>query len=182
MIRLTHVLACTALSAGLAFAQTTPQGTAAGQKVPGAKATLKDAKGQDVGDVTLQETPSGVLVKVELRNAGSGVKAFHIHDVGKCEGPGFQSAGPHFSPVKHQHGILNPQGPHAGDLPNAHLAQDGSVSFEVLAPSVTLAEGANGTLFDADGAAVVLHAKADDYATDPSGNAGDRVACGVITR
>jgi Cu-Zn family superoxide dismutase len=148
---------------------------------PGAKATINDAKGQSIGEATLFDTSEGVLIKADLKNVPPGVKAFHIHDAGKCEGPTFQSAGPHFAPEKKSHGLLNPSGPHAGDLPNIHVADSGSLSIEVLAHGVTLKPGP-ASLLDANGSAIVLHAKADDYASDPAGNAGDRVACGVITR
>lgn len=178
MNRISVAVGCALLSASLAAAQA-GQGTKA---APGAKATLKDAKGQTVGEVTFREAQNGVLMSVDLRNVPPGDKAFHIHDVGKCEPPTFQSAGPHFAPMKTQHGLLNPAGPHQGDLPNIHVPQSGSVSVEIFAPGVTLKEGAPTSLFDANGSAVVLHAKPDDYTTDPAGNAGDRVACGEVTR
>jgi Cu-Zn family superoxide dismutase len=146
-----------------------------------AKATIQDAKGQAVGEATLQETQEGVLIKADLRNLPPGVKAIHIHNAGSCQPPKFDSAGPHFAPEKKSHGLLNPSGPHAGDLPNIHVPETGLLSIELLAPNVTLKAGPM-SLFDGNGSAIVVHAKADDYSTDPSGNAGDRVACGVITR
>jgi superoxide dismutase, Cu-Zn family len=145
-----------------------------------AKATLKDAKGQTVGDATLTETPHGVLIHVNLTKGPSGVHAFHIHAVGKCEAP-FTSAGPHFNPSQKQHGVENPMGMHAGDLPNIHVPSDGALTFEFVARDVTLKPGAN-SLLDADGSALIAHAKEDDYKTDPAGNSGDRVICGVITK
>jgi len=145
-----------------------------------AKATLKNAQGQTMGEATLTETPHGVLIHVNLTNAPAGVRAFHIHEKGTCEPP-FTSAGGHFNPAKKQHGIENPMGMHAGDFPNIDVPSSGALTFEVLAHDVTLAPGAN-SLLDADGSALVIHEKADDYKSDPAGNAGSRVICGVITK
>jgi superoxide dismutase, Cu-Zn family len=143
-----------------------------------ASAVLKDASGKDVGKATLTVTPSGVLVSLDLAAVPAGEHAFHIHAVGKCEPPDFKSAGPHFNPDETKHGLLNPEGPHAGDMPNLHVPADGKLQVEILDPAVTLS--AEAALLDADGAALVIHAAADDYKTDPAGNAGDRIACGVI--
>ena len=143
-----------------------------------AKAALKDAQGKDVGQVQLTQTPHGVLLKMTLKGAPPGERAFHIHAVGKCEAP-FESAGPHFNPDNHKHGMMAGQG-HAGDLPNLHVPQSGELSIEILAPAVTLVKGKPNSLFDADGSTLIIHAKADDYKTDPSGDAGGRIACGVI--
>jgi superoxide dismutase, Cu-Zn family len=145
-----------------------------------AKATLKSADGQTVGEATLTETPHGVLIHVNLTKVAPGVHAFHIHDAGKCEPP-FTSAGGHFNPAKRQHGIENAMGMHAGDLPNITVPSSGALSFEVVDHDVTLKPGTN-SLADADGAAIVIHDKADDYKTDPAGAAGDRVICGVIMK
>ena len=144
-----------------------------------AKASLKDAQGKDVGQVQLTQTPHGVLLKMSLKGAPPGERAFHIHAVGKCEPPKFESAGPHFNPDQTKHGIMNPEGPHAGDLPNLHIPADGKLQAEFLDPVVTLSQET--ALLDTDGASIVIHAGADDYTTDPAGNAGDRIACGVIT-
>jgi Cu-Zn family superoxide dismutase len=144
-----------------------------------ASAVLKDAQGKEVGRATLSSTPSGALLNLTLTAAPPGVHALHIHAVGKCEPPKFESAGPHFNPDQTKHGIMNPEGPHAGDLPNLHVPADGHLEVEFLDPVVTLSQEAG--LIDADGAALVIHAGADDYTTDPAGNAGDRIACGVIT-
>jgi Cu-Zn family superoxide dismutase len=144
-----------------------------------ASAVLKDASGKDVGKATLTVTPSGVLVSLDLTAVPPGDHAFHIHAVGKCEPPDFKSAGPHFNPDETKHGMMNPEGPHAGDMPNLHVPADGKLEVEILDPAVTLS--AEAALLDTDGAALVIHAAADDYKTDPAGNAGDRIACGVIT-
>lgn len=145
-----------------------------------AKATLKNAQGQTVGSATLTDTPHGVLIHVNLTNAPAGVHAFHVHETGKCEPP-FTTAGGHFNPTKKQHGIENPSGMHVGDLPNIQVPASGALVFEAFEHDATLGSGANG-LLDPDGAAIVIHDKADDYKTDPAGNAGDRVICGVIAR
>ena len=145
-----------------------------------AKADLKDAQGQSVGTVTLTDTPHGVLLHVVLTNAPEGVHAFHLHTTGKCEPP-FMTAGGHFNPTNKQHGAENAMGMHAGDMPNITVPAGGKLTFDFLNPDVTLKAGAN-SLMDADGTAVMLHATADDYKGDPAGNAGARIACGVVTK
>ena len=144
-----------------------------------ASAVLNDAKGDEVGKATLTSTPSGLLISLELTAVPAGEHAFHIHAVGKCEPPDFKSAGGHFNPDETKHGLMNPEGPHAGDMPNLHVPADGKLQIEVLNPTVTLS--AESALLDEDGAAIVIHAVADDYKSDPAGNAGDRIACGVVT-
>jgi superoxide dismutase, Cu-Zn family len=144
-----------------------------------ASAVLKDASGKEVGSATLTSTPSGTLLNLTLTATPPGVHALHIHAVGKCDPPDFKSAGPHFNPDQTKHGMMNAEGPHAGDLPNLHVPADGKLEVEFLDPGVSLSQEA--ALLDADGSAIVIHAGADDYKTDPAGNAGDRIACGVIT-
>jgi len=161
------------LAASLAAALATPAFAA-----DKANAVLKDAQGAEVGRATLTTTPSGVLISLDLTALPAGEHAFHIHAVGKCEPPDFKSAGPHFNPDTTKHGLMNPEGPHAGDMPNLHVPESGKLQIEVLNPTVTLS--AESALLDEDGSAVVIHAAADDYQTDPAGNAGDRIACGVI--
>lgn len=146
----------------------------------GAHATLKDAAGKTVGTATLEETAHGVLIHLDLNGVPPGTRAFHIHSVGKCEPP-FDSAGGHFNPASKQHGIKNPAGMHAGDFPNLEVPESGSLKLTVLASGVTLGDGSNG-LFDADGSALVIHAGPDDYSTDPAGNAGARIVCGVVEK
>jgi Cu-Zn family superoxide dismutase len=145
-----------------------------------ANAVLKDKDGKDVGKVELTETPGGVLLRLTLDGVPPGEHAFHVHAVGKCEAPDFKSAGPHFNPDETKHGLLNPEGPHSGDMPNLHVPDGGKLTVEVLNEMVTL-DGEQ-ALLDADGSAIVVHASADDYTTDPAGNAGDRIACGVVTK
>jgi len=163
-----------AFTLGAAFALASPA-VAAGS----ASASLRDASGKEVGRATLTETTSGLLVRLDVTSAPQGEHALHFHAVGKCEPPDFKSAGPHFNPSEAKHGIENPEGPHAGDMPNLHVPADGRLSVEVLNQAVTLS--GKSALLDDDGAALVIHAAADDYRTDPAGNAGDRIACGVIT-
>jgi Cu-Zn family superoxide dismutase len=145
-----------------------------------AKADLKDAAGQSVGSVSLTDTPHGVLLHVVLTNVPEGVHAFHLHTTGQCVAP-FTTAGGHFNPTAKQHGSQNPMGMHAGDMPNITVPAGGKLTFDILDPDVTLKAGAN-SLMDADGSAVMLHATADDYKGDPAGNAGARIACGVVVK
>jgi superoxide dismutase, Cu-Zn family len=145
-----------------------------------ARATLKNLQGQTVGDATLTDTPHGVRIRVNLTKAPAGVHAFHIHETGKCEAP-FTSAGDHFNPTEKQHGLENERGMHAGDMPNIDVPSNGALAFDVFHHAVTLRAGPN-SLLDTDGSAIVIHDKADDYRSDPAGNAGDRVICGVVTK
>lgn len=142
-----------------------------------ANATIRDATGVRVGTATFTDTYSGLLIVGTVMNVGLGAHGVHIHSVGKCEPP-FTSAGPHFNPLGKQHGFENPNGPHLGDMPNIDTPAAGALRFEVLLPGVTL-KGTN-PLLDADGAAIVIHAARDDYKTDPSGDSGSRIACGVV--
>ena len=143
-----------------------------------ANSQLKDASGKAVGDVDLMQTPSGVLIKLQIKGLTPGEHAFHVHAVGKCEAP-FESAGPHFNPGNHKHGMMSGEG-HAGDMPNLHVPQSGELSVEVVNSAISLEQGKPNSVFDNDGSSLVVHAKADDYKTDPAGNSGDRIACGVI--
>jgi len=144
-----------------------------------ASAVLKDKDGKEVGKVELTDTPSGVLMRLTLDGVPPGDHAVHVHTVGKCEPPDFKSAGPHFNPDDTKHGLMNAEGPHAGDMPNLHVPEGGKLTVEVLNEMVTL--DAKPALLDDDGSAIVVHATSDDYQTDPAGNAGDRIACGVVT-
>lgn len=156
-----------------------PVGTSGTGQTAGAVATLADAQGRNVGTAQLRQTPHGVLLKLDLKNATPGVHGLHIHEAGQCEGPDFKSAGGHFNPAGRQHGFLNPNGPHAGDLPNIEVPSTTAHSVEYLIPGVTLDPGPQ-SLLGKNGSAIVIHAKPDDYMTDPAGEAGDRLVCGAI--
>ena len=147
-----------------------------------ASADLKNSLGQSVGRAVLTPSSSGVQIVVDVQGLPPGPKGLHVHQTGACAPPGFESAGAHFNPDKRQHGTENPQGAHAGDLPNLVVAADGTGRLVVTTQRISLArDGSPASLFDADGSALVVHAAADDMKTDPTGNSGARIACGVIT-
>lgn len=145
-----------------------------------ARAVLKDAKGEKVGMALLVAAPGGVNLSVQVHGLAPGKHALHIHGTGRCEAPDFQSAGPHLNPAGKKHGARSPEGPHLGDLPNLEVGADGKGQAKVLVKGTDLGDGPS-SLFQAGGTALVVHAQPDDEVTDPGGNAGARVACGVIT-
>lgn len=148
-----------------------------------AHAEMIGPDGSVVGRVELRETPNyGVLLHVRLEGIEPGEHAIHIHETGRCETPDFDSAGGHYAPRGRMHGLLHPHGKHAGDLANLHVPSDGTLETQRLAHEVTLVQGATATLLDDDGSAIVVHAAADDYESQPSGAGGAKVACGVIRR
>ncbi|MGN2273591.1 superoxide dismutase family protein [Priestia megaterium] len=146
------------------------------------KVNLTNTSGKKVGEATLTEAKNGVQIKLTAQGLSPGRHGFHIHEIGKCEVPDFKTAGAHFNPFKREHGFKNTKGPHAGDLLNLEVAPNGKVDTEIFASLVTLQEGKPNSLLDMDGSALVIHDKVDDYTTDPSGNSGDRIICGVVTK
>ncbi len=148
-----------------------------------ARAELRNAQGDRLGTATLTDAPEGVRIHLKLAKLPPGTHGFHIHAIGKCDPPDFASAGGHFNPGVRKHGRQNPEGAHAGDLPNLTVGSDGTLEAEVLAKDVTLGSPVNAySLFPPTGTALVIHANPDDDRTDPAGNAGPRIACGVIAR
>jgi Cu-Zn family superoxide dismutase len=144
-----------------------------------AKAALKTADGEDAGTATLTQTPSGVLIALAVKGLPAGEHAFHVHAAGKCEPP-FTSAGGHFNPAGKKHGMMAADGHHAGDMPNLHIPASGELAVEVQNAAITLEKGKPNSAFGPNGTALVIHAGKDDYKTDPTGDAGGRIACGVI--
>lgn len=145
-----------------------------------ADAQLRDSSGRVVASASASEVGDALRVRVEASGLGAGVYAVHLHSIGRCDPPGFESAGPHWNPTNREHGRENPRGQHLGDLPNLLVGTDGRGSLEFTIPGASLGSGAR-ALLDADGAAIVAHARPDDYRTDPSGNSGARIACGVLS-
>jgi len=144
-----------------------------------ANALLINPDGEEVGNVAIEQLEQGVRIFAQASGLPPGVHAFHIHQTGQCDTPDFQTAGGHYNPSDEQHGWNNAEGHHAGDLPNVHVHEDGRLTLEYFTDAVTLGEG-DSSLFDEDGSAIVMHEGADDYQTDPAGDAGARIACGVI--
>jgi Cu-Zn family superoxide dismutase len=147
-----------------------------------AKASIVNSQLRQVGELVAMQTPHGVLIRIDLQAKPAGIDpgphAIHIHAAGQCVPP-FTSAGDHFNPLNRKHGFLQPQGKHTGDLPNIHVPENGPLTVEFLIPDGS-APGERTTLFDEDGFALLIHQRADDYRTDPSGDSGDRIACGAI--
>jgi len=168
---ITRTLACAALFAAGLWAADKP-----------VTVTLKDGAGKDIGTAKISDQgKTGVKIALNVKGLMPGEHPVHIHQAAKCEGPKFTTAGGHFNPDMKKHGLDNPEGPHAGDMKNFTVKPDGTAKVTVEDPHVTLADGDH-SVFTGGGTALVIHAMADDLKTDPAGNAGDRIACGTITR
>jgi Cu-Zn family superoxide dismutase len=147
---------------------------------PRLAADLRDAQGRTRARATAETSGDSLRVRVEAVGMSAGAYGAHLHVTGRCEGPGFESAGPHWNPTGQMHGKDNPKGMHLGDLPNLLVGTDGRGSFEYTIPNAQLSGMLPTALIDGDGAAVVIHASPDDFRTDPSGKSGARIACGVL--
>ncbi len=176
MHRITYHLTAAAVAAGVLVA-----GPSAAEELR-ARSELRDADGKTVAMVALAQTPSGIVhLTAEFDGLPPGEHAFHIHTNGTCA-PDFKAAGGHYAPADHAHGIGDAKGPHAGDMPNIHVPENGMLTIEYFLDSVTLEEGKEGSLFKEGGTAFIVHDGVDDYISQPAGDAGNRIACGVIEK
>jgi Cu-Zn family superoxide dismutase len=166
------MLRSSVLAVGLVLAGCVPM---AAPDVPVSTANLVSSSGAVLGTVRVFSEPTGVMLRIDAADVPAGQHGVHVHTTGRCDPPGFTSAGPHWNPTERKHGHRNPAGFHMGDLGNLGVGADGRLIAGLLVPQATI-----DALRDADGAALVLHAKADDEVTDPSGNSGDRIACAVL--
>ncbi|GEN30807.1 Cu-Zn family superoxide dismutase [Cerasibacillus quisquiliarum] len=153
-----------------------------GGKKAHVKVTMQNTEGEKIGEASLSQVEDGVLISLQASHLPPGLHGFHIHEKGMCEKPTFESAGPHFNPTNKKHGFDHPEGPHAGDLPNIEVKEDGTIQVEIVAKMVTLEMGKENSLLQDGGTSLVIHSEADDYYSQPAGNAGDRIACGVIKK
>jgi len=181
MIRLPKILAFSAMAGATLLGACAANDSATADTAmaaPGARAPLYTASGVAAGEGRIVATATGLKLTVDAQGVPAGLHGIHVHTTGKCEGPDFQTAGGHWNPTARQHGHDNPQGAHSGDLPNITIAANGTGTLTIDLPGAKLS--GEGGLLDADGAALVIHATADDMKTDPSGNSGGRIACGVF--
>jgi Cu-Zn family superoxide dismutase len=178
MSKLIFLLAAAVLSAGsIQDGYSASAGVGAPDPI---RVTLRDGGGKEVGHAVLSAVNEGVKVKIEVSGLTPGYHGLHFHEHPRCEGPNFESAGGHFNPAQHQHGYLNVNGPHAGDLPNLLADASGSASAEWITNRLSLDKREPHSLLSGGGTALIIHSGPDDYRTDPAGNSGARTACGVI--
>ena len=181
-LRLLRTLSIFAALVALAFAAVA-QDSNSSKPVKKTTVALKDAKGNSVGTATIKSSGRGVQIDLNVKNLPPGDHGLHFHQTAKCDPPDFKSAGPHFNPDNKQHGFLNPQGHHNGDMANFPVGSNGKANVALKDPDVVLGTGTEpNSLFANGGTALMIHTSPDDMKTDPSGNAGDRIACGVITK
>ncbi len=156
------------------------------EDTPTAAASVINVEGKVIGSATLFETPNGVIIRAELEGLEPGELSLHIHETGKCEADTkFESAGAHFNPAGAEHGFMVEGGPHAGDMPNQFVGEDGKLSANLVNTAITIGAAdadneARTSIIDEDGSALVIHSGKDDYVSQPAGEAGDRIACGII--
>ena len=153
-----------------------------GESTKAVVAPILNTEGNEIGNVSFTESGEGVTISIQAEGLPPGVKGIHVHETGVCTPPDFTSAGSHFNPTHKEHGFDNPKGFHLGDLPNIEVDANGKVSAEVTSAELTMKPGAAHSILDSDGSALVIHEKADDYKTDPSGNSGLRIACAAINK
>lgn len=153
-----------------------------GENVKSVEAPIVNTEGESIGEVSFVEAKDGVTITIDAEGFTPGIKAVHIHETGVCKPPDFKSAGGHFNPKQKEHGFDNPKGFHLGDLPNIEVDAEGKLSAQLTTAELTLKSGAENSILDDDGSALVIHENADDYKTNPAGNAGDRIACAAIMR
>lgn len=160
----------------------TKEVSALAESEPTIHVDMVNTSGNMIGTATLTQVDKGVNISIEATDLPKGTHGFHIHEKGMCERPDFKSAGGHFNPTDAKHGFDHPEGPHAGDLPNLEVGEDGTVKESFLAEMVTLKKGEKNSLLHEGGTSLVIHAEADDNVSQPAGDAGDRIACGVIAK
>jgi superoxide dismutase, Cu-Zn family len=161
-----------------AFSQSTV--TAFASSPAGVTINIINSAGKQIGTAQLTQNANTVKIHIEADGLPAGQHGIHFHSVGKCEAPDFKSAGPHFNPTSKEHGFYNRNGLHSGDLPNIEVGSDGKIKMDLVTTIVTLTKGEPNSLLRPEGTSLIIHEKVDDYVTDPSGNSGDRIACGTI--